>query len=474
MPSDTSYDGFVAQVRRYRQDSVLRACAETGALRVHAEHAGRPFRAPNYVTPFALAAVAHAALVSGTTHRSAVANQQAVYRLCGVFAEVDDPDVDSGPNGPIRGMLTRLAYQQLGFGGSLHDDAARSVGLLLEHTARVPGAPDPAEWEHALAVPLETYMRVVFSVFVAAVQNRGAMTRSLLRMDHVAPVFAPATRDEAMHVIDRWLAAAIPHHRAWAAERVVPGRALWSPNPLQHRPLVAEGDELIVPVPEYVLGRMSPSGLWFTGLSEFGTRFTDALGTAVENYVGEQLSLIRQATILPEVAYGSPERKTVDWFVVTDDAVVLVEVKAARPAVALRTGVGGGDEQLLQRIGKARDQIDRTAALLVDGHPAVAHIPSDRPLRGLVVTLEPFHMVDTFLYDDVLPAASIPTATASVHDVETVCAALADRPDAGRLLLAALTAKPPAPPALRDALEGLPRARNPHLDRWYNQWSGDA
>jgi hypothetical protein len=474
VPPDASYDGFVRQVRRYRQESVLRACAEIGALRVHAEHAGRPFRAPNYVTPFALAAIAHAALVSGTPHRTAVADQRAVHRLCGVFAEVDDPDLGSGPTGPIRGMLTRLAYQQFGFGGSVHDEAARSVGLLLEHAPRVPGAPAPSEWEHALGMPLETYMRVVFAVFVAAVQNPASVTRTLLRMDHVAPVFDPATTDQAMDVIDRWLTAPVEAHRAWAVERAVPGRGLWSPNPLQHRPLVAIGDELVVPVPEYLLGRMSPSGLWFTGLDEFGTRFTDALGTAVETYVGEQLSLIRAATVHPEVVYDSPQRKTVDWFVVTDDAVVLVEVKAARPAVGVRTGSVGGDEQLLERIGKARSQIDRTAALLANGHPAVAHIPSDRALRGLVVTLEPFHMVDTFLFEGVLPATSIPTATASVHDVETVCAALADSPDAGRLLLAALTAKPPAPPALRDALEGLPRARNPLLDRWWQQWSGDA
>lgn len=474
MPPDASYDGFVAQVRRYRQDSVLRACAETGALRVHAEHAGRPFRAPNYVTPFALAAIAHAALVSGTPHRTAVAHQQAIRKLCGVFAEVDDPDLGSGPDAPIRGMLTRLAYQQFGFGASFHDDAARSVGLLLDHAARVPGAPGPSEWEQALGVPLETYMWVVFSVFVAAVQNPGSLTRTLLRMDHVAPIFAPAGPDQAMDVLDRWLAAAVPDHRAWAAERAVPGRGLWSPNPLQHRPLVTIGDELVIPVPEYVLGRMSPSGLWFTGLGEFGRRFTDTLGTAFETYVGEQLSLIGAAAVHPEVVYGSPERKTVDWFVVTDDTVVLVEVKAARPAVAARTGTVGGDEQLLERIGKARDQIDRTAALLTEGHPAVSHIPSDRPVRGLVVTLEPFHMVDTFLYDGVLPASGTPTSTANAHDVETVCAALADRPDAGRLLLEALTAKPPAPPALRAALEGLPRARNPHLDRWWQQWSGDA
>lgn len=177
------------------------------------------------------------------------------------------------------------------------------------------------------------------------------------------------------------------------------------------------------------------------------------------------------AVVYPEAAYGSPERKTVDWFVVTDEAVVLVEVKTARPVVAVRTGSDAGDRHVLDRIGRARGQIDRTAALIEGGHPAVAHIPDDRPVRGLVVTLEPFHFVDTFLFDGVLPPARTPTATASAHDVEAVCAALAGRPDAGRRLLDALTPVPPAPPVLRRASDGLPSTRNPLLDGWWRRWS---
>lgn len=211
--------------------------------------------------------------------------------------------------------------------------------------------------------------------------------------------------------------------------------------------------------------------MWFRGLDAFGSRFTDTLGRAFEAYVGAHLALIGAARVHPEVVYGSPERKTVDWFVVTDEAVVLVEVKAARPVLAVRTGSDDGDRHVLERIGHARDQIDRTATLIAAGHPAVAHIPSDRPVRGLVVTLEPFHMVDTFLYDDVLPAARTPTATASAHDVESVCAVLAGRPDAGRRLLDALTARSPGQPSLRRAANGLPRSRNPLLDRWWQRWS---
>jgi hypothetical protein len=39
----------------------------------------------------------------------------------------------------------------------------------------------------------------------------------------------------------------------------------------------------------------------------------------------------------------------------------------------------------------------------------------DRSLRGLVVTLEPFHLVQTFLYDDVLGETPIRITIASAH-----------------------------------------------------------
>jgi hypothetical protein len=467
---DASYRDFVREVRRYRLGTVLRACAETGALLVQERHGRARLAAPNYVTPFAVAAVAGAALDAANEHRRALADRAVVARLCGAFSELDDPDLGDGPDAPLRGLLSRLAYQQLGFGGSFHDEAGRSIGLLLDHAARVTGGPSPEEWERLLGVPLETYMRVVFAMFVATVQNPAAVTRALLLRNDVAPIFAPAQPDDAMAVVDRWLASTPQEHRAWARTRAVPGHELWSPNPLQHRPLVAVGDELIAPVPDWVLGRMSPSGLWFTGLDAFGSRFTDAVGTAFESYVGEHLALIAAATVHPEVVYGTPERRTVDWFVVTDEAVVLVEVKAARPVLATRIGSDDGDRHVLRRIGQARDQIDRTAAMLAEGHPALAHIPADRPVRGLVVTLEPFHLVDTFLFDDVLPATTTAGATASAHDVETVCAVLADRLDAGQLLLDALTAQPPAPPSLRRSVDGLPSRRNPLLDRWWRRW----
>jgi hypothetical protein len=72
-----------------------------------------------------------------------------------------------------------------------------------------------------------------------------------------------------------------------------------------------------------------------------------------------------------------------------DDLVVGGRLKSSRPVLATRVGQREGDEDIAAKIGNARSQILASAKLIEDGHPAVAHVPNDRTLRGLVVTLEP-------------------------------------------------------------------------------------
>lgn len=40
-------------------------------------------------------------------------------------------------------------------------------------------------------------------------------------------------------------------------------------------------------------------------------------------------------------------------------------------------------------------QLSKSAALVRDRHPAFTRVPADRPLLGLVVTMEPFYTVNT-------------------------------------------------------------------------------
>lgn len=88
-----TYRLFERTVGRHGREPVLRGCASLAAALAQ-ENVGRvpPEGLPNYVTPFALAAVARAAVVAG---RDTGAGQRLlrddVVRLCGDFSEMGTP-----------------------------------------------------------------------------------------------------------------------------------------------------------------------------------------------------------------------------------------------------------------------------------------------------------------------------------------------------------------------------------------------
>ena len=129
------------------------------------------------------------------------------------------------------------------------------------------------------------------------------------------------------------------------------GREKWSWNPLSATPLVKIGGDLVAPAAHLVLDKITTTGLYYTAAPVWGSRFTDALGAMFENYVGTQLGLLTQAKLHPEIVYGPTGQKSCDYLLVFDEVVVLVEVKALRPTIYVRTGQDDGEAELTKRIG---------------------------------------------------------------------------------------------------------------------------
>lgn len=469
------YAEFKKRVRSFRRDATLREVAALAVAFARAEAGlSAPLNVPNVVAEWSLAGIARTALTSANNHRDKTPTLGDLVRLCSEYVNIADPDIQS-PAGSdrLRHVMARITYEQFGFGYSLMEGIGRTLTLLLDHADGCPGAPSPDDWRRVLGVPLQQFMRIGFGLHIAILSNGGRIDRSTLLLDHVLPVFAPVAPDVLLSVIDKHFASSPEEHRADALHREVSGYEKWSPNPLQALPLLSIENELVGPVPRWIADRVTPTGLYFIGLDAFGSVFTDALGCAFERYIGSQLALLEHAEVHPEIAFGSPERRTVDYFVITDEAVILVEVKAARPILASRLGLVTADDDFTAKIGHARDQIEKTVSLLTDGHPALSDIPNDRPLFGLIVTLEPWHLAGTFLYDDLLGGSRIPIAVTSAHGVETVAPTLASRADTGERLLKAFTPAAPATPSLRAAIEDLDNAPNPLLQDCWDRFLPD-
>ena len=95
---------------------------------------------------------------------------------------------------------------------------------------------------------------------------------------------------------------------------------------------------LIIPVPNLIVRQASPLGIYYAGMKNWGKSFADDVGPIFEAYVGRQLALIPDARLEGEVAYDgrSGEQLSVDWFVIFESCVVLVEVKSTRPTEQIR------------------------------------------------------------------------------------------------------------------------------------------
>lgn len=193
-------------------------------------------------------------------------------------------------------------------------------------------------------------------------------------------------------------------------------------NPLVNRPFVTLPDgRYVAPQPHFVFQRLSPSALYYTAVDALtktdANAFTRDVGVVFQEYVGRQLRLMPGATVLPEVVYGDSQR-SVDWFVIFDDLVLLVEVKSTRLSHLARMGGNQLKEDIERCIGKAYAQVSRTDELLRKGHSAFADIPTDRPRIAIIATLEPYWAANTPFMGKFLRDPLVPTTIASVRAIE--------------------------------------------------------
>jgi hypothetical protein len=466
-------------VRRYLHRDLLRAVASLASSLERARWGRGPaLGLPKFVAPFSLAGVARTALDAATEHRNTGVTLPDLVNLCGAYFNIEDPELRNPPAVErATRLMTRVIYEQAVAQQPPMLNLGRTIVLLGDHAAGVPGAVSESEWETELGVSLDGFMRLGFTLYTAALDNNGALARQQITRSDLGPVFEPLTGEQALVVIDRHLAGPPDWHRRWLAERRQlgqerPGYEKWSPNPLQARPLVILAGDLVVPAPHYVIERITPTGLYFTGQESFGERFTNALGTMFQNYVGEQLRLLRHGQVEPEISYDKGQRRSADWFLVFPEVVVVIEVKTARPTTAFRAGMSDGFDDARAKIGKARDQIIESARLVADGHPHFAHIPADRPCIGLIVTLEPFYVEEIFLGENLLASPTVPITAIPAYELEHLVGQLAHQVDAGQRLFGALgDTATSARNAVRAAAAGLPNAENEIIARAWDRWA---
>lgn len=464
----TAHKRLVSMVRRHRPSLLLPLIAKRSAhlSALGLTHPKALLDGGPVVTPWALASVARESIVHGSEVAIASTRPRDVDRLCRIYADLDDPLGYPGTDGAeLRGFLVRMAFEQFRSQMSLYEEVARTMALYIDAAAGVPGAPllSAGAWETSLGCPLSDFIRVAFFLNVWAMKHDGWVDLDWLAMPQFAPVLAQVPASRIRQVVETHLATGFAEFRKRDAKEVcMPRLEEHRFNYLQARPLVRLSGRLLAPSPMLLLDRVSSTGLYYDRTEEVG--FTDQLGRVFERYVGDNLRLIKGADVRPDIRYARGKH-TVDWIVVLKDLVVLVEAKTTRLTAEARLGIDAALERDIARtLVRAHEQIEATSTLIRQRHPALVQVPSDRPILGVVATLEPYWLLGTELTPVAKPpGATVPLVTASIRDIEhlgecgavgpvnTVLQEMRERGGGdGRVL--------------STALQTLPKSRNPLLE----------
>lgn len=116
----------------------------------------------------------------------------------------------------------------------------------------------------------------------------------------------------------------------------------YSYNPMFARPILRYPDRFICPIPILLFWQIT-SGTYYAIINRPG--FNKAFGNAFETYIGNVINKFNNGRfqVYSEYTYGNPERRSVDWLVSDDRAVLFLECKTKRMTQPAKTFVGLSD-----------------------------------------------------------------------------------------------------------------------------------
>jgi hypothetical protein len=380
------------------------------------------------IPPYAVAAIARESILIGSeTSKKIFTGFGLIKYFCKYFnLSYDGPKYVKNANRDPLSIIMRHAFEQFRYQESDFEELARSIALFRFALAKTPKSGITKEQvDRILNAPLEAAMSAAIGLYVVMIASRGIWLDNFASDPALSKLFSLVPGQSIINLKDQL--AKTPqelqvHYSAVNTLRPVgPHLDRWRYNPLYAYPLVKLPNSVIVgPHLRLLLFKLSPNSLMLMG-SDTDSNFLSNMGLVIETYVGMQLELISGCRqIFPEVMWGatSDEGKSIDWFVVLPECILMIEVKNAMLSVAARAG----DENLLpdlKRIfNKARDQLNKTFTKFQEWHPSLTFLPRDRQIIGIIVTATSMTFANSSLLRDELISTEIPVLVMSLRDLE--------------------------------------------------------
>lgn len=167
-------------------------------------------------------------------------------------------------------------------------------------------------------------------------------------------------------------------------------------SPLWAKPIIKKSDSAMVcPMPQLLFTQIIKGAYYWVDKKIQG--FDRAFGMAYQKYIGTVLRHCcneKDYNILPEVAYDSPQKDTVDWILESKNAVLFIECKTKRLPIPSKFNldISIGLEKELKKIADAIIQLYKSYIDFSNGlYPHIVY-SSSRGFTPLLVTLEEWNI----------------------------------------------------------------------------------
>lgn len=422
---DRDYVDYVRQFRRSELVAMIAAAAPAVSFNQ------ADYQTNTTVTPWGLADVARISLAFGSERNRLSPTREHLDHCLLMHNNLGHRGLAEQEEGAVANLMLQLAFSQFPHQRNVGPLMGRSIALFDQTQPADPDAMEVlrGDWQQELlGCSLVEYIGVTQLLMAAAAPNGGrfdpAWTEAWVDREdlkQLTEVFDPTV---TRHVLNTHLVADADEFRDRdTGTPSIDRRFTFSPL-LDHPVVAGLGTDLLMPVPDFLIWKPTPLGLAYTGMARWGEAFAHDLGRLFEAYVGRLLHLIPGATVYAEILYWKTKKqwgRSVDWIVVFPDLVLLVEAKARRSTEALRTGAAGAAAALQLTFDKGNAQLDTTFDLIKGGAAEFAHIPTDRPIVGIVVTLDDFHVANSAFHLPMYsPATRVLSRAVSADELEGI------------------------------------------------------
>jgi hypothetical protein len=374
-PSRVRYSDFRKAVLQYRPSDLLTALAKLSPD-ISAPDADK--NDWHRLSPYGIAAMARESVLYGNEKLKARAiGEPEILKLHAIFtASYDGPQVNKKIKDSAVGITMRISYEQFRFQESDFEELTRCVAVFRHALSATQDARITSEEvDSLLGVPLEEAISAGIALNCLMAGTRGIWVDEFADEPSLQELFKVVTPESVVRLKDELtldISAIRKNFQQVNGANPVPEHLdRWGYNPLVAFPLVKlPNGEVVAPLSRLILMRLSVTSLCYAG-SKIDRNFPSKLGKVVETYVGQLLNLVRgDREVRPEVKWGTGdhEGKSIDWFLILPNCVLLIEVKIANFSIRVRAGDPASVKDIRDRFDQARSQINSTFEKFEEDH----------------------------------------------------------------------------------------------------------